>query len=218
MGNWYRNTVSNWVLLFENKLPNSLTHLSMNLASLSLIRLFKEAILASAPCDSAAKSDFQATGTDLNSWWSLIIDFLNDKQNIVGLAVRHQQCTVWCLDPWNSRTFAGEMCQGTEPQTDGSPSLWWTDLEELTPAAQKRKTKMLLVNTNKWNIVILTLLTLTHLYCGRSGSSGLDDTMPYLSPRITTIRWQRHTSDRHSCVARPDSSSVTPHRSSTSCR
>lgn len=59
--------------------------------------------------------------------------------------------------------------------------------------------------------------SLTQLYCGRSGRTGLGGTNPYLSPRIPTIIWLRETSERHSSVARSDSSSVTPQRSSTSC-
>lgn len=60
--------------------------------------------------------------------------------------------------------------------------------------------------------------SLTQLYCGSSGRTGLGGTRPYLCPRIPTNIWLRHTSDRHSSVARSDSSSVTPQRSSTSCR
>lgn len=60
--------------------------------------------------------------------------------------------------------------------------------------------------------------SLTQLYCGRSGRTGVGGTRPYLSPKIPTSIWLRQTSDRHSSVARPDSSSVTPQRSSTSCR
>lgn len=61
-------------------------------------------------------------------------------------------------------------------------------------------------------------INLTQLYCGRSGRSGLGGTWPYLSPRIPTSIWLRHTSDRHNSEARSDSSSVTPQRSSTSCK
>lgn len=57
---------------------------------------------------------------------------------------------------------------------------------------------------------------LTQLYWG-SERTGLGGTNPYLSPRIPTIIWLRDTSERQSSVARTDSSSVTPQRSSTSC-
>lgn len=44
--------------------------------------------------------------------------------------------TWWRLDLWSSRTFACVQCRDKEPWTDTSPSLWWTDLLEPTPAAQ----------------------------------------------------------------------------------